>query len=62
MPRDARIDVEDMDHSNLNIALECIAAIAAKARMVSESPIKVVQEDQSVGMFELCYWKSYLSF
>jgi hypothetical protein len=35
MPRDARIDVEDMDHSNLNIVLECIAAIAAKARTLA---------------------------
>jgi hypothetical protein len=32
MPRDTRIDVEDMDHGDPNIALKNIVAIAAKAR------------------------------
>ena len=32
MPRDTRIDVEDMDHGDPNITLKGIAAIAAKAR------------------------------
>jgi hypothetical protein len=32
MPRDTRINVEDMDHGNHNIVLKRIAAIAAKAR------------------------------
>ena len=32
MPRDTRIDVEDMDHGDPNITLKDIAAIAAKAR------------------------------
>jgi hypothetical protein len=32
MPRDTRIDVEDMDHGDPNITLKGFAAIAAKAR------------------------------
>ncbi len=32
MPRDMRIDFEDVDHSNVNIAVKLISAIAAKAR------------------------------
>jgi hypothetical protein len=32
MPRDTRIDVEDMDHGDLNITHKGMAAIAAKAR------------------------------
>jgi hypothetical protein len=38
MPRDARVDVEDMDHGKLKIALNRIPAIAAKARTLTTTP------------------------
>lgn len=56
MARDARIDVEVMDHGNLNLALKRFAAIAAKAHTLAIG--RVARGEQNASLITVC--KRYL--